>query len=62
MRKLTDRFLKGAIRLCMLTGVTFLVTACYGVAPQPREDMDEEIAQIENALEDTLKGDDTSRN
>jgi len=61
MRRLTDKLLQGAIRICMLTGVTFLVTACYGVAPEPYPDRDEEVAKIEKTLEDTLTNDDANR-
>ena len=61
MRKSIDKMFQAAIRLCMLTGVTFLVTACYGVAPEPRPDMDEELNYIEQTLEDSLTNDDANR-
>ena len=34
VRQLIDRFFQGAIRLVMLTGVAFTVTACYGSPPE----------------------------
>ena len=34
-REWIDRMLQGAIRLAMLTGVTFVVTACYGPPMRP---------------------------
>ena len=34
VRQLIDRFFQGAIRLVMLTGVAFTVTACYGPPPE----------------------------
>jgi len=46
----TDRLFQGLIRLCMLTGVTFLVTACYGVQPQYSQEEEAEVAQIEDTL------------
>lgn len=35
-REFIDKFLQGAIRLVMLTGVAFTVTACYGTPPEYR--------------------------
>lgn len=61
VRIMTDRLFKGLIRLSMLTGVTFLVTACYGPVPVPNEDEEAEIAQIEQTLEDTVNHE-TGRN
>jgi len=45
-----DRVMQGLLRLCMLTGVTFLVTACYG-SPRdlPQEGLDE-VEEIEQLL------------
>lgn len=40
-KTLCNRLLEGAIRMCMLTGITFLVTACYAPAP-PVEFLDPE--------------------
>ena len=39
MRAVLDKIFRAAIKLCMLTGVTFLVTACYGTPNPP--DLDE---------------------
>ena len=36
LRQLLDKMLQHAIRLVMLTGVTFTVTACYGLPPERR--------------------------
>ena len=33
-----DKILRASIRLAMLTGVAFTVTACYGVVPRDWED------------------------
>ena len=61
IRKETDHLMQGLIRLCLLTSVTFLVTACYGPVPQATPEEDEEIAQIEQTLEDSIKNE-TGRN
>lgn len=37
MRELLDKIFRAGIKLCMLTGVAFTVTACYGVPPDKRE-------------------------
>lgn len=37
-REFIDRIFQGAIRLVMLTGVAFTVTACYGTPPEYRYD------------------------
>ncbi len=34
-REWIDKMLRSAIRLAMLTGVTFVVTACYGPPMRP---------------------------
>ena len=36
MRTLLDKMLRGGIKLVMLTGVAFTVTACYGPPPPER--------------------------
>lgn len=51
----TDRLLRGAIRFCMLTGVTFLVTACYGVQPRYTDEEQAVVDVQEQLLEDTIK-------
>ena len=56
-----DKLLCGVIKLCMLTGVTFLVTACYGVKPEYSQEEEAEVAQIEQALEDSI-ADESGRN
>ena len=38
MRQMIDKILRACIRVCMLTGVTFLVTACYGPRNPPQID------------------------
>ena len=50
IRFATDRLFQRVIRLFMLTGVTFLVTACYGVQPQYSQEEQEDVAQIEDTL------------
>jgi hypothetical protein len=53
--------MQGLIRLFLLTGLTFLVTACYGPTTQVTPEEDVEIAQIEQTLEDSIKNE-TGRN
>lgn len=53
MRKLLDRILRSAIKLCMLTGVTFLVTACYAPAPDSRT-FGEDYAKDKEELDQRL--------
>lgn len=36
LRLFIDKIFRGAIRLVMLTGVAFTVTACYGLPPEQR--------------------------
>ena len=66
MRKLFDRILRAAIKLCMLTGVTFLVTACYGPAPdaksfgkqyeKDRQELEQRLAQAaQEKVKETLE-------
>lgn len=57
MRLLLDKILQSGIRLCMLTGIAFTVTACY--APPPYDpDMEEwtryheDSLKVENQLHD----------
>ena len=37
MRTLLDKIFRASIKMCLLTGVTFTVTACYGVRPTDRD-------------------------
>lgn len=60
-RTQADRLLQGLVKLCMLTGVTFLVTACYGPVPNRTEEEEAEMAEIEQVLEDTLNNHETGR-
>jgi hypothetical protein len=45
-KTLCNRLLEGAIRMCMLTGITFLVTACYAPA-NPVELLDPESPEYQ---------------
>ena len=38
MRKIIDKILRASIKVCLLTGVAFTVTACYGVKNPPEID------------------------
>ena len=38
MRKIIDKILRASIKMCLLTGVAFTVTACYGVKNPPEID------------------------
>ena len=49
-RVLCNRTLESVIRLCMLTGITFLVTACYAPAP-PVEMLDPESPEYQQRQE-----------
>lgn len=60
-RTQADRLLQGLVKLCMLTGVTFLVTACYGPMPDRSQEEEAEIAEIEQVLEDSLNNHETGR-
>lgn len=60
-RTQADRLLQGLVKLCMLTGVTFLVTACYGPVPNRTEEEEAEMAEIEQVLEDSLNNHETGR-
>lgn len=54
MRDLFDKIMRASIKLCMLTGITFLVTACYGVVNPPEmrdENYQEEQQQLEQKLQ-----------
>ena len=42
-----DKMMRAGIKLAMLTGVAFTVTACYGVPPQNREWYDDEAYQTD---------------
>lgn len=58
MRTLLDKMFKVGIRLCMLTGISFIVTACYGVMePQQgyeddyqtrQENVEKQIQELQN--------------
>ena len=49
-RVLCNRMLESVIRLCMLTGITFLGTACYAPAP-PVEMLDPESPEYQQRQE-----------
>lgn len=38
MRTIIDKILRASIKVCLLTGVAFTVTACYGVKNPPEID------------------------
>ncbi|MBR6017605.1 MAG: hypothetical protein IK073_03170 [Paludibacteraceae bacterium] len=48
MRLLLDKILQTGIRLCMLTGIAFTVTACY--APVRDPEMEEWMRHNEDSL------------
>ena len=50
LRIKVDRLFQSLIRLGMLTGVTFLVTACYGPAPDIPRDGEGEVQDTEHVL------------
>ncbi len=54
MRTLLDKMLKVGIRLCMLTGVSFLVTACYGVM-NPPQGYEDDYQTRQNRVEQQLQ-------
>ena len=51
MRTLLDKILRAGIKLLMLTGITFTVTACYAPAhpdyynPPEQEDLEQRVLQ-----------------
>lgn len=54
MRLLFDKILRAGIKLCLLTGVSFLVTACYGTPYMPDEDQaeyEQDMQQMEQMLQ-----------
>ena len=42
-----DKIMRAGIKLAMLTGVAFTVTACYGVPPQNRDWLDDPAYQAD---------------
>lgn len=42
-----DKMMRAGIKLAMLTGVAFTVTACYGVPPYSREWYEDEAYQTD---------------
>ena len=62
MRTLFDKILRGAIKFFMLTGVTFLVTACYAPAPEPEmygEDYQQDQEQLDRRLRQSCTSDES---
>lgn len=53
MRVIIDNFFRWGIKLAMLTGVTFTMTACYGVVPNQYAD-DEEYQVDSQRVEQVL--------
>ena len=54
MRTLLDKILRGSIKLCLLTGVAFTVTACYGTPPREyynEPEYQEDTQQVEKHLQ-----------
>jgi hypothetical protein len=54
MRLRADNLFRGLIKLCTLTGVTFLVTACYGVRPEYTHEEKQEVEELEKKLADSI--------
>ncbi|MCR5050812.1 MAG: hypothetical protein K6A36_06985 [Paludibacteraceae bacterium] len=55
IRVLIDKIFRAGIKLCMLTGVAFTVTACYGVPPERREHWYPNEPDYENAQQKVEK-------
>ena len=54
MRLLFDKILRAGIKLCLLTGVSFLVTACYGTPYVPdvtQDEYEQDLQQMEQVLQ-----------
>ena len=63
MRTLLDKILRASIKLCLLTGVAFTVTACYAPANPPEIDNPQQQAdqqQLEQQLEQSTTTTDQS--
>ena len=54
MRILFDRILRMGIKLCMLTGITFLVTACYAPANPPELRQEKGYQQAQQQMDQFL--------
>jgi len=58
MRTVLDKLLRGGIRLCMLTGVAFTVTACYGTPPHDpawEEEFQNNSLQVEQQMQNLIE-------
>ena len=62
MRNLLDKFLQAGIRLLMLTGVAFTVTASYGPPPEHLYGAEPEYQADQQKLEQQLTQTDNSIN
>ena len=65
MRYILEKILRAGVKLCMLTGVTFLVTACYGVRPEPDfygSDYKRDQERLEQQLQSAHQADETADN
>ena len=58
MRTLLDKILRASIKLLMLTGITFTVTACYAPAhpdyynPPEQEDLEQRVLQAASSTDE----------
>lgn len=63
MRILLDKIFRFGVKLCMLTGVTFLVTACYAPAnpPEMYEDgYQQDQQRVEQQLSSAISSEETA--
>ena len=54
MREFLDKLLRASIKLCMLTGVAFTVTACYGVVQEPPDMYEDSYRADQQKVEQIL--------
>lgn len=61
MRKIIDKILRASIKVCLLTGVAFTVTACYAPANPPEDPHHQEDQQkleqqlVQNTSSETIE-------